>query len=165
MKFKIGDKVRIKKDLQPHQDYGEETLVPEMMALVGKVVTIKQVYSAGYTVEEDLADWNWTDEMFEGKDEQPQTIIKDFIYHGGRMTFTETDVKTQTQSNDSFIITPKKERVIHNGNATIVILDDGTKGVAKCNPEDKYDRVKGIKIAFNRAKIKLLQKELKSLTK
>jgi hypothetical protein len=44
-------------------------------------------------------------------------------------------------------------------------LDDGTKGVAKCSPEDEFNETKGIKIAYNRAKIKLLQKELNKLIK
>lgn len=58
-----------------------------------------------------------------------------------------------------------KERIIFSDNVVIVFLDDGTKGVAKCHPDDNYDRTTGIRIAYNRAKIKSLQKQLKQLGK
>lgn len=42
----------------------------------------------------------------------------------------------------------KVKRVIVNGPATIVLWEDGTKTVAKCLPEDKFDFEKGIAICF-----------------
>jgi len=57
-------------------------------------------------------------------------------------------------------------KIINNGNATIVILKDGTKGISKCDPSyDTYDADRGFNIAMNRAVIKKLQKELKELCK
>lgn len=58
-----------------------------------------------------------------------------------------------------------KHKVIYNGNVTIVILDDGSKGVAKKNPSDVYDKQTGYAIAKMRANIKKLQKEIRELTK
>lgn len=40
---------------------------------------------------------------------------------------------------------------IINGRATIVILPDGRKGVAKCHPDDKFDEYEGLRIATARA--------------
>lgn len=92
--------------------------------------------------------------------------IKTIKYYGTKQYFTEIDGRTKEVIKDSsFRTTPKHEKVIHNENATIVILDDGSKGVARCCPEDTYDKVKGIKIAYLRAKIKSLNKELKQLVK
>lgn len=56
-------------------------------------------------------------------------------------------------------------RVIRNGVATIVILNDGSKGVAKCLPEDEYDPDLGYSIAYTKAKIKSLTKQLKKMSK
>lgn len=56
-------------------------------------------------------------------------------------------------------------KVIYNGNTTIVILDDGSKGISKCLPDDKYDRDKGRDIAYYRALMKSYEKQLKKLTK
>lgn len=91
--------------------------------------------------------------------------VKDITYQGARQYFTEINQTTGDIKEDYFRINDKKERVIHNDNATIVILDDGSKGVAKCCPNEEYNKIKGIKIAYIRAKIKSLQKELKVLTK
>lgn len=92
--------------------------------------------------------------------------IKTIVYHGTKQYFTETDERTKEVVKDSsFRITPKKEKIIHNESATVVILDDGCKGVSKCCPLDEYNKTKGIKIAYIRAKIKSLKKELKILTK
>ncbi len=41
---------------------------------------------------------------------------------------------------------PKIERTIFSGPATIVFWDDGAKTVAKCSPEDKFSKKKGIKV-------------------
>ncbi len=59
----------------------------------------------------------------------------------------------------------KNYKVIYNGKATIVILEDGTKGIAKCSPEDKFSVQMGHDIAIIRANIKKLQKDLRNLTK
>lgn len=40
---------------------------------------------------------------------------------------------------------------IINDRATIVILPDGRKGVAKCHPDDKFDEYEGLRIATARA--------------
>lgn len=40
---------------------------------------------------------------------------------------------------------------IINKRATIVILPDGRKGVAKCHPDDKFDEYEGLRIATARA--------------
>lgn len=39
-KFKIGDKVRVKKDLIPDKEYGNVSFVPSMGNMCGKIVTI-----------------------------------------------------------------------------------------------------------------------------
>lgn len=59
----------------------------------------------------------------------------------------------------------EKIKVIRSGNATIVILSDGTKGVSKCMEEDEYDKEKGFGIAYTKACIKRLNKNLKELIK
>lgn len=54
------------------------------------------------------------------------------------------------------------KRCIVNKNVVIVILNSGAKGVAKCLPEDEFNEDTGIRIAYIKAKIKELTKELKS---
>ena len=68
MRFKKGDKVRVRKDLDQMKDYGgfsTASLVDD--TLIGQEVTIQ--YSNGqlgvYLIKEDYGDANWVDEMFE----------------------------------------------------------------------------------------------------
>ena len=70
MKYKPGDKVRVREDLEAYREYRMEsgytdTAVEEMLLFRGKIVTIFGFSDNAYLVEEDTENWNWTDEMFE----------------------------------------------------------------------------------------------------
>lgn len=65
MKFKVGDKVRVRKDLKEYEEYGNETFMVEMKEFKGKEVTIDGVYKNRYSIKEDNNKWNYTDEMLE----------------------------------------------------------------------------------------------------
>ena len=68
MKFKIGDKVRVRKDLKVDEEYGNDTFVPEMRPWLGKMVVIKYICPDGeYKIIN--CPWSWTDEMFESDEE------------------------------------------------------------------------------------------------
>ena len=43
---------------------------------------------------------------------------------------------------------PKPRKLIVNGPATIVLWSDGTKTVAKCNTDERFDPEKGVAIAI-----------------
>ncbi len=64
MKFKVGDKVRVRKDLEDGKEYGTQDYY-NVMGLKGEEVTIKEVYSDYYEIEEDKEYYSWTDEMLE----------------------------------------------------------------------------------------------------
>ena len=67
MKFKVGDKVRVKKNLEIGNTYGCEAFVHDMDKFRGMIVTIHKIfkYSALYSIEEDNHTFSWTEEMFE----------------------------------------------------------------------------------------------------
>lgn len=69
MKYKVGDKVRVREDLNIDEKYGFLYVMDEMLK---KVVTIAYVYDDCYKVVED--DYMWTDEMFEGLVEDELTV-------------------------------------------------------------------------------------------
>jgi hypothetical protein len=54
------------------EDGASDTVVPEMMALCGTVVTITRA-AGKYRIAEDS--WNWTDEMFEGLAQYDRKIV------------------------------------------------------------------------------------------
>lgn len=92
------------------------------------------------------------------------TKIRDFVYLSNRQRFQAYDTDGNLVKEDSFTIPEKFERVIYSDKYTIVMLNDGSKGVAKCMDGDSFNETTGVKIAYLRAKIKSLQKELKGIT-
>ncbi len=88
-------------------------------------------------------------------------IVQNVIYaeHGVLVTINVNGFVT----NDLLIVREEKARIIFNGDATIVVLEDGSKGVAKCVPSDIYDTDFGIQLAYKRAKIISLQKEINQM--
>lgn len=58
-------------------------------------------------------------------------------------------------------------KVIRSGKATVVIMKDDQgryiKGVAKCCPEDEYDSIYGLSLAYERALTKKSKKRQKAL--
>lgn len=76
-KYKINDKVRVRKDLDSSYRYrmvsgpgaGKVTDVctKEMLLMAGKLVTIYRYGTGGkYIIKEDNDAFYWTDEMFDG---------------------------------------------------------------------------------------------------
>lgn len=70
MKYKIGDKVRIRKDLRVYEMYGLRAFVFSMAKICNAhnyILTIKKVREDGiYIMEGDEVEFCWTDEMIEG---------------------------------------------------------------------------------------------------
>jgi len=92
---------------------------------------------------------------------QPQKVIQYEIQPydvNAIISYNGQVIKRQTIRKDV-----KKCKSIHNGTTTIVILDDGSKGVAKLNPKDTYNGEIGYGVAYFRAKIKQAEKQLELL--
>lgn len=66
MKYKVGDKVSIRKDLKLDEEYDGIDVNEEMVLLRDKEVTISEVLhdDNGYLIEEDGGYFLWTDSMF-----------------------------------------------------------------------------------------------------
>jgi hypothetical protein len=65
MKYKVGDKVKIREDLIVDNDYGSDGFTEEMERYKGKTATITDVYWDKYEIDIDDGNWCWTDEMLE----------------------------------------------------------------------------------------------------
>jgi hypothetical protein len=76
MKYKVGDKVRVRNDLVDQKFYGEINYVSDMDEWKGKVVTISFVDDDYYEIEEDKQIWYWSAEMFEDVSENNVGEIK-----------------------------------------------------------------------------------------
>ena len=65
MKYKVGDKVRIRKDLERGWKYGGYCVTSQMQNLGGKITRIAKVFKDAGCYRIDSCSCNWTDEMFE----------------------------------------------------------------------------------------------------
>ena len=64
MKYKVGDKVRVRKDLEVGKDYGNHDVVEDMKKYKGKEFIIDEVLRNYYRLKDE--NWYyWTDEMLE----------------------------------------------------------------------------------------------------
>ena len=71
MKYKIGDKVLVRPDLEENKIYGIEVAMSDMLFFRGKIVTIEHVnHPYYYRIKEDPDQWYWTDEMFSEKESE-----------------------------------------------------------------------------------------------
>lgn len=65
--YKVGDNVKIRKDLKVDKRYNELFFVKDMEKYKGKIATITRISPVqhGYDIDIDDGDWCWTDDMFE----------------------------------------------------------------------------------------------------
>lgn len=68
MKYKVGDKVKVRSDLKAYEIYGSNMLTKSMEKFAGKTVTISDVGITSYSIEE-MGVAYWTDEMLEPVEE------------------------------------------------------------------------------------------------
>lgn len=70
MRYKVGDKVKVRSDLKENISYGGQIFVRDMAVHCGKNVEISKVYDDAYCIKESDREWFWTDEMFEPVEEE-----------------------------------------------------------------------------------------------
>ena len=119
MKYKVGDKVRIKgldwyyenRDKIDQVDCGNVCFVRNMATLCGKIVTISSILPTleAYRIEEDDGEFNWTDEMIERLAERdgktyPYKIGDRVVLKGRNRCATITDLKYDSFGNLSYYI-------------------------------------------------------------
>lgn len=75
MKYKVGDKVKVRKDFKTCDTYGGYYVTDNMHKLAGKTVTISDVYECKYAICEDDKRYCWTDEMFEPSADEYLTLV------------------------------------------------------------------------------------------
>lgn len=72
MKYKVGDKVKVRSDLELYKVYGTDSFTSRMEEMKGKTVTIAHVSEDKYSIKE--FGYGWTDEMFEGLVKEDKTM-------------------------------------------------------------------------------------------
>ena len=133
-KYKLGDRVRVKKDLKCFWKYGNNIFVPEMQPFCGKVVTITSCERNGYKVKE-LDRYKFTDEMI------------DCLVDGYKGKAFKGD-----DAHKIVITTDGKDTVAR----AIVGKRTVECAIAKCSPDDEFKFEYGAALAMARLLGRLL---------
>ena len=146
MNLKVGDKVRVRKDLRlgsykSSDGFSTNSIVSAMTIHKGKIATITEINGNCIRIDLDNGKWGWIDTMFE---EIKEEKVNEVIFN--KPSFIHSDVT----------------KVIRNDNCVVVILDTGEKGIAKCCPEDEFNLEVGYRISYQRATIERLKNEIKN---
>ena len=95
MRFKIGDRVRVRKDLKCNNFYGGVRVNDEMVNNKGKILTIIGIDNGTYLMEGST--WFWADEMFESKEYTYEDLKKSPI--GTKVTFEDGEILIKLQKD------------------------------------------------------------------
>lgn len=136
MKYKVGDKVRVRKDISVKGNWG---FVEEMKQFIGKVVTISRLvspYDDEYMILEDGGEYVWTEELFEGVANEAPSITKRInekhnILNGVTKTDTLKPDYYKYRGGDVFDIAKHFELDYPLGSALKYLLRAGHKDPAK----------------------------------
>lgn len=122
MKYKVGNRVRVRKDLEKGKCYDNCLVVSDMAELAGEIVTISQVKedTKRYSVKEDCI-WAWSEEMFEEL-----------------VTFTKADLR------DGDVVTTREgeKDIFHDGHFTKYNIDCYNDDLTDVDSDKEYDIVK-----------------------
>ncbi len=75
MKYKVGDRVKIREDLDTDKIYGDWDCSKDMVQCGGKIATIVECWNDSYYIDVDNENYNWTDEMFEDYTKENNTVM------------------------------------------------------------------------------------------
>lgn len=79
-KYKIGDTIEIRSDLQVYEQCGNSMVTPFMKGFLGKTATITDIHKNFYLIDIDNGVGIWTEEMFIKKDNRGKPIWIKYSY-------------------------------------------------------------------------------------
>lgn len=136
MKFKVGDKVRIKKDLDSNKMY-RVLIVSEMEEYKGKVAEIVAVRgTTGYALDIDKGYWKWSDDTFELVESKKFT----------KSDLKDGDIVTRRDKNKSKVYKKENKIIRLDNNDIFTFLCNYTEdlkntgGAGKCLDIIKVER-------------------------
>lgn len=98
MKYKIGDRVKIRKDLEENKQYGTHYFVEAMSKMRGLTLTIDEEYDNGTYRMKEIG-YNWTEEMIEGLAEETiNEKILEFVFK--KYNVTKEELEREMNKNE-----------------------------------------------------------------
>ena len=95
MKYKVGDRVRVRKDLKPGNFYGKDYYISSMDRFKGEKCVITGIWDQSYQIN-DFGYW-WSEEMFESIDDEK---VLEYALEKLGMTKEELEYKMNEDKED-----------------------------------------------------------------
>lgn len=105
MKYKVGDVVKVRSDLDVNKRYKRFYVTINMIEFKGKLVRIARVLNDCYNIYEDLKRWSWSDEMFEPFTEED--VKKHFEEYS--KSFKDYDIKVEIKKKEPILDEEEKK--------------------------------------------------------
>lgn len=122
MKYKVGDFVKVRSDLNAGNYYGELYFNMNMLDFKGKIVHIAANENY-YYIFEDNQEWSWNDEMFEpATEEDAKKYFEEYV-----KSFKGYDIKVEIKKKEPILDKKEKEYL----SAVIKPFRDRVKCIAK----------------------------------
>ena len=146
MKYKVGDVVRVRKDLSCGKSYGYHSFGRGMVTFRGKEMTICRVLFHGYELLEDdfPVKYSWTDEMLEPICTEKIVITSDGVTttarkYDGKKVVKEAKAVCSKDDEFNFDVGAKlaMERLLedkpklYNGKVVCIEVSDHSRGFTK----------------------------------
>ena len=139
MKYKVGDIVKVREDLEEGGDFGRLCVSSEMAKFAGKLVTISSVNDGGddYLIEEDDETYYWIDEFFKDVENcDTDKIIKKVLSEMTEET-KDTIIKEMIKGENciSIVAVPVYETICRRNGISIQQIIGTKYGVAIINKD------------------------------
>lgn len=142
MRFKVGDKIRIKSNLVVGNRYNGECLFnSDMKEYKGRMATIREIHEDRYILDIDEPHWHWCEEMVE------------------RYTEFKIGDKVEVTWRDNGILEEKGEVISFYGGDLVIEFDDWRNGWG-LNGNKWYVDPKYIKLIKEEEEMKYSDKDL-----
>ena len=119
MKYKVGDVVKVRSDLNTIKG-----AIAEMLKFKGKIVHIQEALEKDYFIYEDPEKWSWNDEMLEPLTEED--VKKHFEKYA--KSFKDYDIKFEVKKKEPILDEEEKKYL----SAVIRPFRDRVKYITKC---------------------------------
>lgn len=106
MKYKVGDKVKIRKDLNTSEMYGDWDCSLDMASYRGMIATITNCYDDSYHIDVDDERCDWTDEMFEDEDtkEEDTVSVGYYLHYCGHKVLENVYYEGIAEHDSNYIV-------------------------------------------------------------
>ena len=150
MKYKVGDKVKVRDDLETFRMYGKYEFEEEMEIHKGKEATIIGVYKDNYDLNIDNDGFYWTDEMLKPiaksiaeSDENTDKVSTNSVESIDNFSFKDLkfgDIVT-VRNGYKYIYIPQKNKLFNSNGTGFICLND-INDLLECMGNSSLDIIK-----------------------